>query len=111
MVEPLIRALSYKEFDFRERAADSLGKIGNPKAIEPILKALFNFPSHPNLIGKYKTSLFLLISSSSLLTEEIMNWAVCSSFAFNDDSAIEAISNLCAINSSITSNILHNSGG
>jgi HEAT repeat protein len=39
-VEPLIAALKDENSDVRQAAAKALGKIGDPRAVEPLIAAL-----------------------------------------------------------------------
>ncbi|MBN1883386.1 MAG: HEAT repeat domain-containing protein [Deltaproteobacteria bacterium] len=54
-MEPLIRALKDERHEVRERAAEALGKLGDPRAVEPLIELL----EDENLFVRYFSAVAL----------------------------------------------------
>ena len=115
-VEPLIRALGDQFADVYERAAEALGRLGDQRAIDPLVKKLFETHGLPAL----RIALLSYVPISHL-TEELVDWAANAAGVgtkwgegseegiqeVDRSAADEAIGRLCALESPVTSNLLH----
>jgi len=117
-VEPLIQALKDKYSEVGIRAAEALGKIGDKRAVEAVIKYLFEFSylfEYPSVLSqKYSSSLINLFGDYTDLILKACSYRCITiredydspSYDYDLQEAITATKRLCDIRTPISSNIL-----
>ena len=133
-IEGLIIALEYKkDKEIQDLAAETLGKIGDLRATDPILHSLTKNPLEQSffkdkvtgrrslitnnidfwrralkkLFGDYTGLILKAFMYSSVLTEYSSEESDREEYEYDMDKSDEAIQDLCKISSQISNNILH----